>query len=67
MLVPLENCEMVLGIQWLASLRPILWDFEKLRMEFKKGGRRVVLRCTQKTGMEWMGEKRFQQAINKSG
>jgi len=36
MFVPLGNCEMVLGVHWLASLGPIMWDFEKLRMEFKK-------------------------------
>jgi len=65
-LVPLGNYEMVLGIQWLASLGPILWDFKKLRMEFKKGGRRVVLRGTQKTNVEWMGGKRFQQTMHKS-
>ena len=42
MLVTLGNCEMVLGVQWLASLGPILWNFEKLRMEFKKEGKRVA-------------------------
>jgi len=61
MLVTLGSYEMVLGIQWLASLGPILWDFEKLRMEFKQGGRRVVLRGTQKTDLEWMGGKRFRK------
>jgi len=59
MLVTLGNCEMVLEIQWLASLGPILWDFEKLKMEFKKEGKRVVLRGTLKTDLEWMGGKRF--------
>jgi len=32
MLVSLGNCEMVLGVQWLAGLGPIIWDFEKRRM-----------------------------------
>ena len=27
-LIPLGGCDMVLGIQWLAQLRPILWDFK---------------------------------------
>jgi len=52
MLVTLGNYDMVLGIQWLASLGPILRDFEKLRMEFRRGGRRVVVRGTQKTDVE---------------
>ena len=59
MLIPLGSCEMVLGVQWLTSLGPILWDLEKLRMEFKKDGRRMVLRGTQKTEVEWMGGKKW--------
>jgi len=38
MLVSLGSCGMVLGVQWLASLGPILWDFDKLRMKFKYEG-----------------------------
>ena len=34
---------MVLGIQWLKSLGPILWDFSALQMEFQKEGRRVLV------------------------
>lgn len=35
---------MVLGIQWLAELGPILWDFKRLCMEFKINRKRNVLR-----------------------
>ena len=42
-LIPLGGCDMVLGIQWLAQLGPILWDFKNLWMEFRWDGRRVVL------------------------
>jgi len=38
--VALGSCEMILGVQWLATLGPILWDFEKLRMEFKYNGKK---------------------------
>lgn len=27
---PLDCCELVLGVQWLSSLGPILWDFLNL-------------------------------------
>lgn len=40
LVLPLEGCQMVLGIQWLIQLGPILWDFQQLRMDFiinKKG------------------------------
>lgn len=43
-LLPLGCCDLVLGIQWLATLGPILWDFAHLRMEFKVLGKRHVLR-----------------------
>jgi hypothetical protein len=42
-LLNLGGCDMVLGIQWLAELRPILWDFKNLWMEFKANGKRCVL------------------------
>ena len=35
---------MVLGIQWLAQLWPILWDFKNLRMEFSWNGKKMVSR-----------------------
>ncbi|XP_074314174.1 uncharacterized protein LOC141649382 [Silene latifolia] len=35
MLVPLGTCDMVLGVQWLSSLGPVLWDFKQLRMQFQ--------------------------------
>ncbi|GJS94714.1 putative mitochondrial protein [Tanacetum coccineum] len=38
MLLPLGGCEMVLGIQWLATLGDIKCNFKELRMEFKYGG-----------------------------
>ena len=43
-LIPLGGYDMVLGIQWLAQLGPILWDFKNLRMEFSWNGKNVVSR-----------------------
>ncbi|KAK8931221.1 hypothetical protein KSP39_PZI016563 [Platanthera zijinensis] len=40
----LGGCDMVLGIQWLVTLGPIVWDFNKLRMEFTMSGNKVSLR-----------------------
>jgi len=39
-LVSLGNWEMVLGVQCLASLGPILWDFEKLKWSSSMEDRR---------------------------
>ncbi|KAL8159036.1 hypothetical protein V2J09_000573 [Rumex salicifolius] len=43
MVLPLACCDMVLGIQWLETLGPIVWDFSKLTMEFRVRQRRIVL------------------------
>jgi hypothetical protein len=42
-IIQLGGCDMVLGIQWLKSLGPILWDFSALKMEFQKEGKRVLI------------------------
>jgi hypothetical protein len=33
-ILPLAGCDAVLGIDWLCTLGPILWDFSELRMDF---------------------------------
>lgn len=61
--VALASCEMILGVQWLTTLGPILWDFEKLRMEFKYNGKKQVLRGSNKTTVEWMECKGLKREI----
>ena len=41
--LPLNGCDMVLGVQWLQSLGPITWDFNKLTMEFVVENQLVTL------------------------
>jgi hypothetical protein len=43
-LLPMDVCEVVLGTQWLRTLGPIWWDFERLQMNFSWKGRRLDLR-----------------------
>lgn len=43
-ILPLEGCYAVLGTQWLRTLGPIQWDFDKLLMKFSKGNKKVILR-----------------------
>ena len=47
MLLPLGSYEIVLGVQRLSTLGPIMWDFEKLQMEFVYKGKKQVLRGIQ--------------------
>ncbi|KAK0576492.1 hypothetical protein LWI29_018286 [Acer saccharum] len=41
--LPLGGCDVVLGVQWLRTLGPVLWDFEKLSMELWLNGVKVCL------------------------
>nr|GEV00916.1 hypothetical protein [Tanacetum cinerariifolium] len=54
MLLPLGGCDIVLGVQWLSTLGDIKMNFQKLRMEFKYQGRKVALRGTRKSCLQWM-------------
>ena len=47
--IPLHCGELVLGVQWLCTLGPILWDFLNLRMEFNFQGVKHVLRGVSKS------------------
>nr|GEV07727.1 reverse transcriptase [Tanacetum cinerariifolium] len=63
MLLPLGAYDMVLGIQWLATLRDIRCNFKDLRMEFKVQGKKVAIRGTHKANMEWMNDKGTQKNV----
>jgi predicted aspartyl protease len=40
-IIALGDYEMVLGCQWLRTLGPILWDFDRLSMAFWRSDHRV--------------------------
>ncbi|GJU48942.1 putative mitochondrial protein [Tanacetum coccineum] len=68
MLVPLGGCEIVLGVQWLATLGDIVCNFLKLRMEFMYHGKKVILRGILQAALQWMkgkqlGAKLFSMAL----
>ncbi|GJW52952.1 putative mitochondrial protein [Tanacetum coccineum] len=64
MLVPLGGCEMVLGVQWLATLGNIQWNFREMRMAFEYKGKTVILRGIQKSTLQWMQGKKLFQPID---
>ncbi|GJR15183.1 reverse transcriptase [Tanacetum coccineum] len=57
MILPFEACEMVLGIQWLATLSDIKCNYSQLRMEFMYKNKRITLRGTPKASMHLMDRK----------
>lgn len=62
-LISLGGCDMVLGIQWLAELGPILWDFKNLKMEFTVDGRKFVLRGATSAHIKLVSADRFQKEL----
>jgi len=44
LLIPLGCCDLVLGVEWMVSLGDIVWNFNKLQIEFYVKGMRHVLR-----------------------
>ena len=52
-IVPLGCCDMVLGIQWLATLGSILWNFAELTMEFSVKGEKQLLQGNRQVDVKW--------------
>lgn len=63
LVLPLEGCQMVLGIQWLILLGSILWNFKELRMEFMVGKKKVVLRGSPQPRLQLMQCKSLAKAL----
>lgn len=61
----LKGCDMVLGIQWLATLGPVKWDFQNLSMDFILNGRRHVLKGGKKEGLKVIGTGKMQKILQK--
>ncbi|CAJ2661631.1 unnamed protein product [Trifolium pratense] len=61
--LPLGCSDLILGIQWLKSLGPILWDFEKLQMEFTTKGKKFVLRGAKVPSIKLVNNKSFAHAM----
>lgn len=61
--LPLVLCDLILGIQWLRSLGPILWDFDRLQMEFSFKGKKFLLQGAKPSGVKLINNKTFSQAV----
>ena len=63
LLIPLGNCDMVLGVQWISQLGNILWNFKTLHMEFCWAGKRHVLRELQGPKVKLIQGSQLPQAM----
>lgn len=62
MVIPLGGCDMVLGVQWLATLGNIQWNFKDLTMMFEQGRKKVMLRGSQNSIVQWLPSKQLEKA-----
>lgn len=53
-LLPLWGCDIVLGMQWLKTLGPVLWDFACLTMNFTQDKESIILRGLNPSHSEWV-------------
>jgi hypothetical protein len=42
--LPLGDYDIVLGVQWLGTLEPVLWDFARHTVAFQRGDRHILCR-----------------------
>jgi len=63
LLIPLGGYDLVLGIQWLATLGTIKWNFKSLKMEFYLNGRHYVLRALKTRNVQMMTQVQLLKAF----
>ncbi|KAJ1384005.1 Ribonuclease H-like superfamily [Sesbania bispinosa] len=64
MLIPLGGYDLVLGIKWLVTLGDIVWNFEKLQMEFKINGKRHILRGSTQGGIKTIRKQQVGKVLD---
>ncbi|RVX03831.1 Transposon Tf2-8 polyprotein [Vitis vinifera] len=58
-ILTLRGCDIVLGVQWLQTLGPILWDFSRLQMEFSVWDKPQKLQGMAPTGISLVEGENF--------
>ena len=51
--LPLDNYDLVLGVQWLVELGDIIWNFKELHMKFQAEGKEYKLQGDRRPGYSW--------------
>ena len=54
--IPLGSWDMILGVQWLATLGSIIWNFKNMTMEFEYRGGRQYLEGWNNESLSWVDE-----------
>ncbi|XP_012462801.2 uncharacterized protein LOC105782546 [Gossypium raimondii] len=67
LVLSVKGFDVVLGIQWLLSLGPIVWDFANLTMQFKCGLRNYSLKGTIPGSMQVIPSGQFSRCMSLVG
>ncbi|PIN09089.1 hypothetical protein CDL12_18329 [Handroanthus impetiginosus] len=67
MTIPLIECDLVLGVQWLITLGDTLFNYEQLRIEFFVDGKRVVLRGQKIQKPKFINGRKMGKVLGKMG
>ncbi|RZR95709.1 hypothetical protein BHM03_00024582 [Ensete ventricosum] len=65
-LLPLDDCEIVLGIEWLTTLGDVSWNFLKLIMKFCSQGKQVVLHGKRGSDISTICTRRMEKVSHKT-
>jgi hypothetical protein len=63
-LIPLGGCDVVLGVEWLRTLGPILWDFFSMTMQFGQGSNLTLFKGLNPTGLTMEDGHHFLKSSN---
>lgn len=56
---------MILGIQWLAEVGDIMWNFNRLQMKFTKGGQKCLLLGEKEQGIKFISQANMHKLFAK--
>ncbi|XP_022041421.1 uncharacterized protein LOC110944001 [Helianthus annuus] len=65
LLLPLDNYDMVLGVQWLQSLDDIVWNFKALTMQFKMDSKVIMLKGSNSNEVSLCSVERLTNMLEK--